>query len=146
MAKLLLNGDVIRQTFNKRVPINVFLNGPIPASFCIFSFFSHYNFNTNWKSIDGALGIQTRGRRMVGADETTERRVPINVVLRLTSQSDDFIQWCHTIGIWCLDNTSNLFDCNTSAVKLQIDFDAWFEAQNEFEPENLCETSCKGYT
>ena len=24
------------------------------------------------KSIDGVLGIQTRGRRMVGADETTE--------------------------------------------------------------------------
>ena len=47
-------------------------NGPIPASFCLFSFFSRYNFNTNWKSIDGVLGIQTRGRRMVGADETTE--------------------------------------------------------------------------
>ena len=28
----------------------VFLtNGPIPASFCLFSFFSCYNFNTNWK-------------------------------------------------------------------------------------------------
>ena len=25
-----------------------------------------------WKSIDGVLGIQTRGRRMVGADETME--------------------------------------------------------------------------
>ena len=24
-------------------------NGPIPASFCLFSFFSCYNFNTNWK-------------------------------------------------------------------------------------------------
>ena len=51
----------------------VFLkNGPIPASFCLFSSFSRYNFNTNWKSIDGVLGIRTRGRRMVGADETTE--------------------------------------------------------------------------
>ena len=24
-------------------------SGPIPASFCLFSFFSCYNFNTNWK-------------------------------------------------------------------------------------------------
>ena len=29
--------------------ILVFLNGPIPASFCLFLFFSHYNFNTIWK-------------------------------------------------------------------------------------------------
>ena len=28
------------------------------------------------KSVDGVLGIQTRGRRMVGADETTELRQP----------------------------------------------------------------------
>ena len=47
-------------------------NWPILASFCLFSFFSHYNFNTNWKSIDGVLGIRTWGRRMVGADKTTE--------------------------------------------------------------------------
>ena len=38
----------------------------------LFLFFSRYNFNTNWKSIDGVLGIRTQGRRMVGADETTE--------------------------------------------------------------------------
>ena len=41
-----------------------FKNGPIPASFCSFSFFSYYNFNTNWKNVDGVLGIWTRGRRM----------------------------------------------------------------------------------
>ena len=40
--------------------------------FVLFLFFSCYNFNTNWKSVDGVLGIRTRGRRMVGADETTE--------------------------------------------------------------------------
>jgi len=38
-----------------------FKNGPIPASFRLFSLFSRYNFNTNWKSIDGVLGIWTRG-------------------------------------------------------------------------------------
>ena len=47
--------------------------GPIPASFCLFTSFSHYNFNnTNWKSLDGVLGIWTLGHRMVGADKTTE--------------------------------------------------------------------------
>ena len=52
---------------------NCFLNGLIPASFCLFSSFSHYNFNnTNWKSLDGVLGIWTHGRKMVGADETIE--------------------------------------------------------------------------
>ena len=41
--------------------------------FRLFSSFSCYNSNnTNWKSIDGVLGIRTQGRRMVGADETTE--------------------------------------------------------------------------
>ena len=50
-----------------------FKNGPITASFCLFTLFSRYNFNnTNWKKLDGVLGIRTRGCRMVGADETTE--------------------------------------------------------------------------
>ena len=31
------------------------------------------------KSVDGVLGIQTRGRRMVGTDETTELWRPPNV-------------------------------------------------------------------
>ena len=48
-------------------------NGPTQASFCLFSSFPRYNFNnTKWNSIDGVLGIWTRGGRMVGADETTE--------------------------------------------------------------------------
>ena len=48
-------------------------NGPIPSSFCLFSSFSHYNFNnTNWKSVDSVVGIQTGGHKMVVADETTE--------------------------------------------------------------------------
>ena len=55
-------------------PPNIFLKmGQSRPLFCLFSSFSHYNFNnTNWKSVDGVLGIWTRGRRMVGADETTE--------------------------------------------------------------------------
>ena len=40
--------------------------GPIPASY-------NFNFiNINWKNVDGEVGIQTQGRRMVGIDETTE--------------------------------------------------------------------------
>ena len=55
-------------------------NGPNPASFCLFSFFSQCRTNTcstnltvNYKSVDGVLGTQTRGSRMEGADESTER-------------------------------------------------------------------------
>ena len=50
--------------------------GPNSASFCLFSFFSHDKYRTNLtikdKSIDGVLGAQTRGGRMVGPDESTE--------------------------------------------------------------------------
>ena len=41
-------------------------NRQIPASFCLFSSFSHHNSNINWKSVDFMLGDRTRGRRMVG--------------------------------------------------------------------------------
>ena len=55
-------------------------NGPIPATFCLFSFFSHSNSNnkyTIWtiqieKSVDGVLGTQTQGGRIDGADKSTE--------------------------------------------------------------------------
>ena len=62
-------------------------NGPITATFCLFSLFSlfsHYNFNnTNLKSIDGVLGIRTHGRRIVGADKTTELWRPPRFTLKL---------------------------------------------------------------
>ena len=47
-------------------------SGPIPASFCLFSSFSCYNFNTNWKKHRWCAWDLNPGRRMVGADETTE--------------------------------------------------------------------------
>ena len=53
----------------------IFLNGPNPSSFCLFSFFSHDKYSTitiNEKSIDGLLGTRTWGGRMVGADKYTE--------------------------------------------------------------------------
>ena len=43
--------------------------------FVYFLFFSNDKYSTNTineKSIDGVLGTQTRGGRMVGADESTE--------------------------------------------------------------------------
>ena len=52
-----------------------FKNGPNPASFGLFSFFSHDKYSTNIlneKSLDGVLGTQTRGSRMVGVDKSTE--------------------------------------------------------------------------
>ena len=48
--------------------LNFYKNWPIPASFCLFSFFSCYNFNTNWKKCrwcawDSNLGPQDGRRR-----------------------------------------------------------------------------------
>ena len=51
---------------------NVFKNGPLPASFVYFcSFLVTISIQIK-KSVDGVLGIRTWGRRMEGADETTE--------------------------------------------------------------------------
>ena len=60
-------------------------NGPKPASFCLFSFFSRDKYITNLtvndKSIDGVLGTRTRGGMMEGADESTELlRHPIAIL------------------------------------------------------------------
>ena len=67
-------------------------NGPILVSFCLFSLFSRYNFNnTNWKKHRWYAWGSTRGRRMVGADETTELRRPpqnIEVWLRFLNVQD----------------------------------------------------------
>ena len=52
-------------------------NGPFPASFCLFLFFSRHNFNTNWKkhrwcAWDSNLGPKDGGRRQNhGAMEAT---------------------------------------------------------------------------
>ena len=48
---------------------------PNPASFRLFSFFSHdksITNSTNDKSVDGVLGTQTWGSRMVGANDSIE--------------------------------------------------------------------------
>ena len=52
-----------------------FKYGPIPASFCLFSFFSQDKYGTNTlndKSVVGVFGTRTQGSRMVGTDESTE--------------------------------------------------------------------------
>ena len=45
-----------------------------PCLFCLFSFFSHdkYSKNLTSNSVDGVLGTQIPGGRMVGADKSTE--------------------------------------------------------------------------
>ena len=63
-----------------------FLNGPIPASFVYFRYFlDTISIIQTEKSVDGLLGIQTRGRRMVGTDDTTElwRPPKVQKILRL---------------------------------------------------------------
>ena len=56
--------------------------------FNLFSFFSHsinkfcFNFNNiNWKSVDGALGIRTRGHSIKGKDITTELYLPPQIFI-----------------------------------------------------------------
>ena len=52
--------------------------GPISASFCLFSFFSHSNSNGKFiisnikKTVDIVLGIRTPGCNMVSAKDSTE--------------------------------------------------------------------------
>ena len=48
-------------------------NGPNPAAFGSFSFLSHDKNSTNLTINDGVFGTQTRGGRMVSADESTEQ-------------------------------------------------------------------------
>ena len=54
----------------------MFLNGPNPASFCLFPSFSQHNdkYSTkfDYKSVDGLLEIRTLDRRTLDADESTE--------------------------------------------------------------------------
>ena len=51
-----------------------FLNGPI-LFFCLFSSFQHVTIQIRIdKSVDGVLGIRTRGGRMEDADKSTELR------------------------------------------------------------------------
>ena len=49
------------------------------------------------KSIDGVLGIQTRGRRMVGADETTELwRPPMSLLFTIHKfATEEYIEKLH---------------------------------------------------
>ena len=66
---------------SKDIPFTqfLFLNmGQSRPLFCLFPSFSHHKSITNWKSIDGVLGIWTWGRRMEGADETSE--LPLHAV------------------------------------------------------------------
>ena len=52
--------------------IGFFKNGPISASFCLFSSFPHYTILQIDESVDGVLGTRIWGGRMEGTDESTE--------------------------------------------------------------------------
>ena len=71
-----LKGQSSVQLYREVTRLINFLNWPNPASFCLFSFFSHDKYSTNMiineESIDGVLGTQTRSSKLVGADESTE--------------------------------------------------------------------------
>ena len=65
--------DINFTIFLDRMQPQLIKNGPIPASFFVYfcSFLVIISTQIE-KSIDGVHGIRTWGRRMVGADETTE--------------------------------------------------------------------------
>ena len=62
--------------YNEEYFPSFFKNGPIPASFSVyFRLYNMLQFKFKFKlkkSVDGVLGIQTRGGRMEGANESTE--------------------------------------------------------------------------
>ena len=72
-----------------------FKNRPIPASFFVYfrSLLVTISIQIE-KSVDGVLGIQNRGRRMVCADKTTElwrpllSHVLLHIVLKLATNTD----------------------------------------------------------
>ena len=83
---------ICQQCHNHKFCLFFFKNGPILAFFLIFSSFSHSNSNYIYKLINvngqkivfGVLAIRTRGRRMVGTDETTELWRPPKCCLLLS--------------------------------------------------------------
>ena len=76
--KTQVSRNAIRSNFSLETSnfISFFENGPNPASFCLFPFFSQDKYSTNLtlndKSINGVPRTRTWGGRMVDADETTE--------------------------------------------------------------------------
>ena len=65
----------------------VFKNGPIPVFFVYFRpFLNSISTIQIEKSIDGVFGIQTRGGRKEGADESTELRPYIMKLAALESE------------------------------------------------------------
>ena len=80
-------------------------NGPIPASFCLFSSFSHYNFNnTTWKKLRLCTWDLNPRPQEEGADKTTELwRPPV----------------CKAV---CLVITIQFYDITWSSVRLVSSF------------------------
>ena len=71
MTEMLL-GKSVHAASNKATLLLIFFK--MGQSRPLFVYFCHFLITISIieKSIDGVLGIRTRGRRMVGADETTE--------------------------------------------------------------------------
>ena len=63
----------------------LFLMGQFRPLFVYFRYFLD-TISIIEKSVDGVLGIRTQGRRMVGADETTELWRPLDLSLNQVSQ------------------------------------------------------------
>ena len=76
-----------------KLPLFSFFNGPIPAFSFVFS--TCHSLILNFlidNSIDGVLGIRTRGGRIEGADKSTELR-PLFLYFRLSTQLTVNVQY-----------------------------------------------------
>ena len=76
------------------MPFDFSKMGQSQPLFCLFLSFSHYHFNnTHWKKCRWCDGIQTRGHRMVGANESTElwrpSTLPTYYAVRFLFKSDN---------------------------------------------------------
>ena len=103
----LLTSHSLLSFYSRHFTLIVFFkNGPNPAYFCLFPFFSHDKYY-KWKSIDSMLGTGTWGGRMVCADESSELwRHPILLWLLLYFQNMTFryifcsVQFNPTLNPW----------------------------------------------
>ena len=86
-------------------------NGPMPASFCLFSSFSNHNSNINWKSVDFVLEDRTRDCKLVGTDGSTE------------------LWWLPPVGVLCsifISLSNHLSLCHFYSLILTIKSQIWF--------------------
>ena len=87
-----LNADI--NAGEVKNPSSLFRNGPTPASFCLFSFFSNTNFT---EKDEGVSGIRTR---IVGVEDKSADHLTTTTAQSLLSLNANFYKiWCRIQSI-----------------------------------------------